>query len=249
LAVLTSMTMETSVHLGRQLVHEDTTRVDRAQERVLRLTRVEPGRRLAGEVTYLTAEVTMASGEESFSAAAPTQQPVAGKTYLVERQGDELRITSDSGGIPPQEEFEIVWYNMESLGKPNPLADFLAGRTVAVGDLLELPTEAATRLLAFGDDVVQVERFTLTLKEVQVAEGRPRAVFDAFVSSRSQGRSQMGMQVEGTLAIDASTCRVLSLELAGPVGLTETKSNGAETYLVSGRGKLRVAMRGEYRVK
>jgi hypothetical protein len=173
---------------------------------------------------------------------------VEGKTYHVERDGDNLRITTATGDIPPQEEYEIVWYNMESFGKSNPLTEFLAGRTVAVGDTHELPNEAAQRLLAFGDDVVEVERFTLTLREITQSGGQ-HAAFRALVSSRSQGASQMGMQVEGTLVVDAATCRVRSLDLAGPVGLTETKSNGVETYLLSGRGKIQVAMRGEFATK
>jgi hypothetical protein len=199
---------------------------------------------MAGEVTYHQANESITSADGARESA---QQPVVGKTYVVERTGDELQISTPQGEIPPQEEFEIVWHNMESFGKPNPLADFLAGRTVAVGQVLEVPADAAAELLAFGEDVVQVERFSLTLKQIEDHEGRQTAVFQAFVSSRSHGQSQMGMQVEGSLAVDAATCRVRTLELSGPIGLTETRTSGADTYLVSGRGKIHVAMRGEYR--
>lgn len=244
-SVNTTTSMEVSVHSGEQLVHQNSTRVHRAQQRTLRLTHVEPGVRMAGEVTYRQADQSVVQGEKE---AESVRQPVVGKTYRVERQGENLLITTASGDIPPQDEFQIVWHNMEAFGKPNPLTSFLDGRTVAVGDVLNLPTDAAMQLLAFGDDLVQVERFSLTLEEVREAGQGLQAVFRAFVSSRSHGRSQMGMQVEGKLIVDAATCRVVLLELAGPVGMTETHSNGPDTYLVTGRGKIHVAMRGEFRV-
>jgi hypothetical protein len=199
---------------------------------------------MAGEVTYRRAEETIANIDEapnvdeaaSFGgtrndARKPqsVQQPVVGKTYRVERLRGGLSIFDEEGEVPPQDEFQIVWHNMESFGKPNPLADFLAGQTVAVGQTIDLPTAAAMTLLAFGEDVVAVEQFSLTLAEVHEIDGRKRAVFGAFVSSRSHGRNQMGMQVEGKLIVDAATCRVLSLDL------------------VSGRGKIQVVMRGEFR--
>jgi hypothetical protein len=235
--------MEISVTQAQQVVHEDSTQVDRAQERTVRLTHVEPGERMAGEVTYARAEETVANKHDQSEAI---QQPVVGKTYRVERVRGELSILDEEGEVPPRDQYEIVWHNMESFGKPNPLAEFLDRKTVAVGQTLELPTEAAMALLAFGEDVVAVERFSLTLAEVQEVEGRKRAAFSAFVASRSHGRNQMGMQVEGTLVVDAATCRVVSLDLAGPVGLTETRSNGLDTFLVSGRGRIEVAMRGAF---
>jgi hypothetical protein len=241
--VATRLSMDVSVMQGQQVVHEDSTRVDRAQERTVRLTHVEPGVRMAGEVTYRRAEETIAGDGNPGELA---QQPVVGKTYRVERLHGELSIFDERGEVPPQAEFQIVWHNMESFGKHNPLSEFLAGQTVAIGQTLELPTVAAMALLAFGEDVVAVEQFSLTLAEVREVDGRKRAVFDAFVSSRSHGRNQMGMQVEGKLVVDAATCRVVSLDLAGPVGLTETQSNGIDTFLVSGRGKIEVAMRGAF---
>jgi hypothetical protein len=242
-SVFTNTKMHVSVHLAQQLVHENTTVVQRAQERTIHLTHVEPDVRMAGEVTYHEAGQSEASGSEE---AASIHLPVRDKTYRVERQGDELEILDQDGLVPPLDEYEIVWQSMESFGKPNPLSDFLDGRTVALGETLELPTEAAVHLLAFGDDVVAVERFSLALQEVQPAGGSRRALFQVFVSSRTHGRSQMGMQVEGTLAVDAETCRVVALNLAGPIGMTEAQTHGPDTYLVSGRGKVQIKMQGAY---
>lgn len=242
-SVVTSTSMDVSVHLGQQVVHENATLVERAQERSIRLTHVEPDVRMASEVTYHKAGQAMTAGSDE---AESLQQPVQGKTYRVEREGEELRILDEHGLVPPQDEYEIVWHSMESFGKANPLAEFLNGRTVSVGQTLDLPQEAAVHLLAFGDDVVTVERFALTLQEVRTAEGQRRAVFRAFISSRTHGQRQMGMQVEGILAVDADTSRVVSLEIAGPIGMTETHVNGPDTYLVSGRGKIQVAMHGSY---
>ena len=71
------------------------------------------------------------------------EQPVAGRTYLVDRPEDELRVVYEDGGEPTRAEVAIVKQNMQSVGRPNALAQFLHGKTVRIGERLDVPTELA----------------------------------------------------------------------------------------------------------
>lgn len=170
-------------------------------------------------------------------------EPVVGKTYRCERRGEELRVTTDDGAVPPLAEYTVVVRAMESLGRPNPLADFLHGRTVAVGERIELPPDVARRVMGLEDQFGAVERFALTLRGVDAGAAR----FEADVEATGAGSSQMRVLLGGTLAIDASTCRVVSTELSGPIGLIETRGSVGRTYQVDGTGRMRIAVRSEHR--
>ena len=93
--------------------------------------------------------------------------PVVGKTYHCERTDQQLTVTTPEGLVPPLAEYKVVTRAMESLGKPNPLANFLANKTVAVGERLELPAEVAQQVLGFDEKMGDVEKFTLTLTSIE----------------------------------------------------------------------------------
>ena len=90
---------------------------------------------------------------------------------------------------------------MQMVGRPNPLAQFLAGRTIAVGEKIELPSAVASQIFNLGDKFGKVSRFTLTLKKVQTEggvtlrrvpsqcrSGRQRCHANAARSRRAAGR-------------------------------------------------------------
>ena len=100
-------------------------------------------------------------------------QPVEGKTYLLTRDGERLIVKYTDGTIPPAEEFEIVFGSLQSLGRPNPLAEFLLNRGFRIGESIELPLSLAQQMLGFGSELGEVTRFELTLKEDQGDRGSP----------------------------------------------------------------------------
>ena len=137
---------------------------------------------------------------------------------------------------------------MDTLGRPNPLADFLGGHTVHVGDKLSLPHEVAERLLGLGDDLGQVSRFELVLTDVKTVERHAECgVFSASIDAASTNASQMRMQVDGSLVIQAGTCRAIEADFRGPLGMSETRGSLTEKYQLTGTGHISAKIATIYR--
>jgi hypothetical protein len=253
-----AMRLATSLRQGNQIVEKKQTAMRSTQHRIVITTEVSAGRATSVVVEYVKATNQMSVGEPltstntNFSAvdsAPTTEQPVHGKTYHCRREGDEdgkLLITDRAGNVPPKEECEIVSQNMEMIGRANPLVEFLAGRTIALGETLNLPQEAADRLFNLGDRFGAVNRFELTLRKTLVDGGTTCAEFWARVDAASSDSSQMRLQVEGPLVVQIDGCRAVRSELSGPIGLAESRgSYGTISYLM-GTGQLSVRINSVY---
>ena len=235
--------------------HQSTVRTN--QRRIVTTTAVEGGRAMAVTVSY--AEATKQVAEVQPASPAPQQpgvsdvarpQPVQGKTYLCHREPGEdgkLIVTDESGNPPPAEEYEIVSQQMEMVGRPNPLAKFLSGRTIAVGEKLEVPKEVAAQIFHLGDKFGEVTQFTLTLQRTEGDGEAMRAVFLAAVEAASSDSSQMRLQVEGPLVVDVDSCRAASIGLVGPIGMSETRGSYSTAYQVIGTGRLQLNIASVYR--
>lgn len=207
---------------------------DRHQQRRVVATGLDGGRVVAARVHFTTSFETH-DGQVA-------QQPIEGKSYDCRRDGERLVVLTADGAVPTLAEHAAVSRAMDSLGRENALADYLAGRTVEVGERLELPTDVARRALGLGAAIGDVERFTLTLRAVEPAGAR----FDAEVEATGAGSGQMRMLVGGPVTVDPATCRVVATELTGPVGLVESRGSLGNAYQVQGTGELRVAIEATY---
>ncbi|HEX3600935.1 MAG TPA: hypothetical protein VHU84_12375, partial [Lacipirellulaceae bacterium] len=180
----------------------------------------------------------------------PASQPVQGKTYLCRREPGEngkLIVTDEAGNPPPTDELDIVAPQMDMVGRPNPLGEFLGGRTVAVGDKLELPRELANKVFNLGEKFGKVTHFTLILKNVCVENGVQCAEFSANVEAASSGASQMLLQVQGPLAVQVDTCRAVRVDVNGPIGMSESRGSYSTAYQVIGTGHLQTSIAAVYR--
>jgi hypothetical protein len=256
-AVWLQMRLSTSLRQGNQLVTKDHTVMRNEQHRVVTAIDVDGNRTSAVNVHYLKATSQVAHGSkgpQNGTASAqldsvPVPQPVEGKTYRCRRaDGDNpaLIVTDADGKTPPSAEYEIVAENMETVGRTNPLADFLANRPVAVGETLELPLEAADRLFNLGERFGAVKRFELTLRDTRVIEGVMCAVFTASIEAASNDSSQMRLQVEGPLVVQIDTCRAVRAELSGPLALSESRGTYSTAHQVIGTGNLTVRVASMY---
>jgi hypothetical protein len=191
-----------------------------------------------------------ADSQQSATAAPLTPQPVQGKTYLCHREpGDDgaLIVTDETGSSPPADEYEIVSQQMEMVGRPNPLAKFLSGRTVTVGEKLTLPKEVAAQIFNLSNKFGEVTQFTLTLQKAEHEGSARQAVFLASVEAASSDASQMRLQVDGPLLVQVDTCRATSIGLVGPIGMAETRGTYSTSYQVIGTGRLQLKIASEYR--
>jgi hypothetical protein len=236
---------------GDQLVEQGEMATHRNQRRVVTTTDVAGGAAVAALVRYPEATkqvITAQNANELRTLTAPVDaQSVQGKAYRCRRTGRELQIADEKGDIPPLDEFKIVAQNMETLGRVNPLAEYLAGKSLSIGEKIPVPHEVAERLLGLGDELGQVSRFELVLDSVKTVDGTQCAVFNASIEAASTNSSQMRMEVEGPLVIQAATCRAVEASFKGPIGMSETCGSLSATYQMSGTGRISVRIATVYR--
>jgi hypothetical protein len=253
------MRLATSLRQGDHLVEKNELRMRNTQRRQVTTTEVVGGHAQAVLVRYPLATKQHAVGEAAkkplpdSASGAPEEavsQPVEGKAYRCRRDPNDdqkLIVTDEAGNIPPLEEFEIVARGMDMVGRPNPLAEFLAGRTVKMGETLTVPKEVADRLFGISDRFGDVTRFDLTLQEARAEAGVSCAVFLASIDAASNDSSQMRLQVEGPLVIEVETCRAVRTRLAGPIGMTESRGTYSTAYQLISTGQLTMSLAAVYR--
>lgn len=243
-----SLQLGTMIRQNNQVLEQAKTSLHRHQRRVVTTTHVADGVTKAVLVRYAEAGKEVATGPANgpLGTAKPTPQPVEGKTYRVRRDGETLLINNEAGEIPPLIEYEIVSLNMESLGRPNPLADYLAGQTITVGQKITLPNAVAEKLLGLGEEMGSVSRFDLTLKQVNTTRGVACAEFLASIEAGSNDSSQMKLSVEGPLVIEVDTCRAVEANFTGPIGMSETRGSLTTTYHMIGTGNMTVRIASDY---
>jgi hypothetical protein len=245
------MRLKTLLRQGNELKEQKHTRVCTRQRRVVTATEVRQECASAVIVRYLAA--TKSTSETAGDAAddgAGAPQPVAGKTYRCRREpGEEgkLVVTDEAGNIPSLDEYEIVVRGMDTVGRPNPLAEFLAGRTMSPGQTITLPNELAARLFSLGEAFGEIAKFELTLQEVRSVSDAPCAVFRAKIAAASNGPSQMRMEIEGPFVVEIATCRAADVELTGPISMTETRGTYSTAYHMLATGRLAMSVAAEYR--
>jgi hypothetical protein len=255
------MKLTLNMRRGNELLGKNQSTVVTSQRRIMTATAIEAGVTTAMKVAYPEATKQIIGAQEPGVAVAPdgtdaniesprAPQPVQGKTYLCQREPGEkgkLIITDEAGNEPAAEEREIVAQQMEMVGRQNPLAQYLAGREVAVGQTLELPKEIASQIFNLGDKFGEVTHFTLTLEKVQNENGAKCAVFVANVEAASSDASQMRLQIEGPLVVQVDTCRAAKISLTGPLGMSETRGTYSTAYQVIGTGRLQMNVGSTFR--
>jgi hypothetical protein len=252
-AVGLEMRLATIERRGNQMGDRSHTAIRAVQSRVVTTTAVASGRSTAVRVRYLKATKQLAAGDvpPSISEDDPHGiQPIAGKAYFCSRKAGNdgnLVITDAAGNIPPLDEYEIVAQHMDMVGRPNPLAEFLAGKSIGIGETVALPKEVAGKLFQLGDQFGDVTRFELTLEKLQVRNGTEHAVFLARIEAASNDASQMRMQVEGPFVVEADTCRAVRVDLIGPIGMSESRGTYSTAYQVIGTGQLKMRIASTYR--
>lgn len=239
-----ALRVRNSIRQGQQPVGETETEITQRIQRVVTTEAVHQGKAVGARVQYIVSEREVTADEQ---ASAVQQDPIAGRAYHCRREGEQLIVTDEEGYLPALAEFQIVADSMDVLGRPNPLAEFLAGRTIGVGRQLTLPPEVAREFAQrMGDGVDQVAQLKLTLTAVRPIEGRQCAVFQAFMEVAENKARQMKLQLDGTMAIELATCRVVTAELGGPIGLAESVNQVGGTYQVTGTGRMRFVIASTY---
>ncbi len=193
-------------------------------------------------VKYARANVKVGKG----LSAKRQPQPVAEKSYIVTRVDGKLQVTDLRGNTPPEEELEIVRSNMQWVGQPNPLAQFLNGRTVMLGESLQLPRHLAADLFGAANGLGEIDRVTLTLRRIRRVRGRECGVFDAVLIGESPAGDTPNVRIRGDIAVEIATCRSMDIKMDATLDAKEQRGPAGATFTVSNRGKVRIAIEVTY---
>ena len=233
--------MDTKITQSGQTAHQDHTTFQRRQRRLVEVTDVDQGRVRAARVSFSHARI---QSSENQDATQLVPQVVEGKSYLVRRQGKNLRITDLQGAIPTQKEFEIVLASVQTLGLRNQLAEFLVRQVIHVGDCFVLPKELAKQVMGFDEQLGQVQKFELELKSLQKIEGETYAQFEAKIAIRGNPSNPIKIDITGQVLIQTATCRTVEANFTGPLRLAVSEAS----YQVTADGGIEMAMRSQYAI-
>jgi hypothetical protein len=167
----------------------------------------------------------------------------------VVRDGEKLSITDEAGAIPPMDEFKLAVEALENIGKPNPLAEMLLQRQMIVGQRMLVPRDMVQPLLGFDDPIGAVHKFELTLSRVDAAaEGgtSPVGVFATTIDVRPNDVSPLGILLTGEMGVETESCRLVSVNLKGPVQISSIERTAGGIFNFSAGGELKMAIRSRY---
>jgi len=255
--------IHTTITQAEQRANESQTSLKRRQQRFVEVLEVVDGNVRRAHVSYPLSRMTQTHVNSPEEAHLKKTQPkktlpkndqpeqevaqaVEKKSYFVTRAGERLLVTDAEGAIPPQAEFEIVVTSLQNLGLPNPLIQFLLGRTIRVGERLQLPQEIAEQLMGFGEQFGKVEQFELELKSVQQIDGQPCAVFVATIEAVGEPANPIRIRAFGQIVIQTKTCRTVRAELSGPLTLSTAEHTPAGSFQYSARGNMHIAIESQY---
>ncbi len=241
--VRVELNFATIITQSDQVAHQSTNSMVRRQERGIEVLEVAIGRVRRAKVAYRTSQQKMQTGSAE---AKMSSQPVEGKSYLVTRNGEQLVITDLDGNIPPQDQYTIVSENMQTLGKPNPLAKYLLGRKFTVGQRIALPQQLAEQLLGLGDPFGKVQSFELELLGTETIDRQPCALFGVNVEAIAHDPGKMNLKIEGRMAIQLATCRTVTAELSGPIGMAAEEKTAQGSYQYSAEGRMKLDIHSTY---
>jgi hypothetical protein len=201
---------------------------------------VDQGSPRRARVTFHRAVEEVQSADDDPLVAA---QPVEGKTYLVARRGEELEILDAAGQEPTEDELRLVRESLQTFGQPNPLAAFLDGKVIRVGESLDLPVSAARELLGWTGNQGETKKLEMRMRRIENGNGALCGVFETVLEASKHDASTMTLLMKGEISIEAATCQSRVMKLTGPVAISEVRGPLAGRFTVSTNGTLDVAVR------
>lgn len=230
---------ERAIRQHKQVIDKSKQQFRRDQVRTVRVLQVSNGNATQALIQYekSSTKIAVENGR-----VVEANQPVAGKTYLVERKQQELIIRSEKGLAVSEEEDQILRTQLQTFGLPNPLAQFLNGKRIRIGQSVDVPEEVARELLGLTGNNGKTDKLALRLSGMRSVSGTNCAVFETLLKSHSD-ESSISLLMKGELLIDPATCHTKTIELEGPVAISELRGPPEGRFMVSTNGSLKVAVR------
>lgn len=227
-----------SIRHQNQIVGTSNQKMQQSQDRVVTILKTAHGNPIQARIDYGDSTTQVEAGDQR---NVKVVQPIANKTYFVTRNDDQLLFADETGGEITEAEDKLLQQQFQNFGKPNPLAMFLNGKRIRMGQSINVPEEVARELLGLTGHTGKTDRLSLRLVATKSVAGVECGVFDTLLRTSSEETS-MSLLMKGQIAVDPETCRTKSVQLQGPVAISETRGPTEGRFIVSTNGSLQVTL-------
>ncbi len=148
----------------------------------------------------------------------PAKGSVAGKTYLVWREGKQLKATTEAGAAVPDEEVKEVVGSSRGVGRPQAMESIMAKQVWKVGARYDLTADDLAKLndpATHGDDEPTLTSGSMTL---QSSAGGNATFAMEMKLLQGAGGAEMEVLLRGTVVLEIATGRTVSLDSVGTIG-------------------------------
>ncbi|MCE9576484.1 MAG: hypothetical protein K8W52_25265 [Deltaproteobacteria bacterium] len=144
-------------------------------------------------------------------------EPVVGKSYLVWREGTELKVTHEDGSEVSPEEHATVAKAGKDVGHADPMSSLIASKTWKVGVKVDLTAEELAALAAANghdDEDPKPSSISLTLKSADANI----LTFDLVMAMELKSpKGEMKMELTSVATIDRAKGRPIEMTGGGPM--------------------------------
>jgi hypothetical protein len=178
------------------------------------------------------------------------EMPTDGKTYLLAKEGANLKITRGANEhVSGGEEQRAVKAEYGWVGERSPLRQALLDAKLEPGSNLGKSQELAQLILGEipGADSGQSE-LSATLEKVDSGARKKAQLKIEAKTKITSGKTTFAVELNGTAAVDVATGWVIAADLTGTTSATGSVKHPKQGELeVSGKGKVTLTRKGEFK--
>lgn len=144
--------------------------------------------------------------------------PLKGKTFVVEKKGENVEVTNADGTAPTPEVAALVAEDFEMLGEVDPITRAFPETPIKIGDALPELGDALKRTLnEEGEGEVTVKDAVVTLREERADVG----VFEVALTMETvQEPIRLVARLKGELHVRKADTVATVLKLSGPIAIS-----------------------------
>ena len=190
---------------------------------------------------------------EEASPAEEHENSLAGRTFLIEKTSQVARVTNEDGSEVESKIAAVV--RAKEVSKDGSLergvdhlADFVAGKKLAVGASLHVPKEIAAALA--GEEDPKSCEMELKLVETRAKDGVLCGVFHTqvrFESATDEDGSKAAWTLVGETLISVKTARFVSSDLEGTAKVAGQMHGDDQSVDMNGDGTIKVVESSTYK--
>lgn len=151
---------------------------------------------------------------------SPKEDPLNGKTFIVELKGEEIAVTTEDGKEADRAAATALKKDYKSLALRAKVIDALPAEPVKVGDSLDALANALLDIVKTGEQKADKATATAKVKAIKEEGGKKIVTLEVTMSLEgSQDKMKMKLDVAGTIDVRADVGLPVGSDLSGPISV------------------------------